>query len=101
MAKDQAAGAPGRWGKKPKGGAAVSSVAITAAEKPAPKKRVSPAEFFRQVRAEARKITWPSRKETWITSFMVFLMILITILFFFVVDLVTGYAVGHLIKLGS
>ncbi len=104
MAKDQAAGAGSRWGKKPTKGRPVptgTAAAITADEKPVRKKRVSPAEFFRQVRAEARKITWPSRKETWITSFMVFLMILITIVFFFVVDLGTGWAVGQIIKLGS
>jgi preprotein translocase subunit SecE len=104
MAKDQGAGAGSRWGKKPSKGRTPqmsAGGAITADEKPAPKKRVSPAEFFRQVRAEARKITWPSRKETWITSVMVFLMILITILFFFVVDLATSEVVSYILKVGS
>jgi preprotein translocase subunit SecE len=32
---------------------------------------VQPVQFFGEVRAEARKITWTSRKETWITSVMV------------------------------
>jgi preprotein translocase subunit SecE len=110
MAKDQAAGAPGaRWGRKPSKGRPAQSPVISGDEQDAPKKKgknlvewvVGLPQFFREVRVEGRKITWPSRKETWITSVMVCLMILITIGFFFVVDLVTGWVVGHLIKLGS
>ena len=52
----------------------------------APKKKASPAQFFREVRAEARKITWTSRKETWITSVMVGIMVVLASLFFLVVD---------------
>jgi len=61
--------------------------AAVAADAPSTKKpRVSPVQFFSQVRAEGRKITWPSRKETWITSVMVFIMVAIATVFFFVVD---------------
>ena len=52
----------------------------------APKKRTSIPQFISQVRAEGRKIVWPSRKETWITSVMVFIMVVIATVFFFVVD---------------
>ena len=53
----------------------------------APKKpRVSVPQFINQVNAERRKIVWPSRKETWITSVMVFIMVAIASVFFFVVD---------------
>jgi preprotein translocase subunit SecE len=38
------------------------------------------------VRAEGRKITWPSRRETWITSVMVFIMVAISAGFFALVD---------------
>ncbi len=61
-------------------GAAVATDAV------APKKRTSIPQFASQVRAEGRKIVWPSRKETWITSVMVFIMVLIAAIFFWIVD---------------
>ena len=48
--------------------------------------RTSPAEFARQVRQEVAKVTWPSRKETMVTTGMVFVMVLIASIFFFVAD---------------
>jgi preprotein translocase subunit SecE len=48
--------------------------------------RTSPAEFARQVRQEVAKVTWPSRKETTVTTGMVFVMVLIASVFFFVAD---------------
>ena len=58
-----------------------------AAEANAPKKpRTSIPQFASQVRAEGRKIVWPSRKETGITSVMVFIMVLIAAVFFWIVD---------------
>jgi preprotein translocase subunit SecE len=80
--------------RTPKGGnprtaqPAIAGSAV-AAESPA-KKRTSIPQFFSQVRAEGRKIVWPSRKETWITSVMVFIMVAIAAVFFFLVD--TGLA---------
>jgi len=52
----------------------------------APKKRTSVSQFLREVRAEARKITWTSRKETWITSVMVGIMVVLASIFFLGVD---------------
>ena len=57
-----------------------------AVEPTAPKKRTSIPQFISQVRAEGRKIVWPSRKETWITSVMVLIMVLIAAIFFWIVD---------------
>ena len=48
--------------------------------------RTSPAEFARQVRQEVAKVTWPSRKETTVTTGMVFVMVIIASIFFFVAD---------------
>ena len=48
--------------------------------------RTSPAEFARQVRQEVAKVTWPSRKETTVTTGMVFVMVFIAAIFFFVAD---------------
>lgn len=43
-------------------------------------------QFIREVRQEATKVTWPTRKETTISTSMVFLMVLIMGVFFLVVD---------------
>jgi len=48
--------------------------------------KVSPMEFFRQVRAESAKIVWPSRKQTVTTGIMVLVMTTILGVFFFGVD---------------
>ena len=71
------------------------------AEEHALKKRTNPVQFFREVRAEARKITWPSRRETWITTVMVLIMVVITALFFFLVDLGLSFGVTQILKLGG
>jgi len=63
--------------------------------------KVSPIEFFRQVRQETAKVTWPSRKETMITTAMVFLMGLVAALFFFVVDTILRFGVQLILGLGS
>ena len=47
---------------------------------------VDPAKFVREVRAEMARVTWPSRKETLVTTGLVFLMVAIAAIFFFVVD---------------
>ncbi len=46
----------------------------------------SPLEFLQEVRAEARKVTWPNRRETMITTVMVLVMVMIASLFFLAVD---------------
>jgi preprotein translocase subunit SecE len=45
-------------------------------------------EFFQQVRQEASKVTWPTRKETMVTTGMVFLMVIACSIFFLLVDLI-------------
>jgi len=47
---------------------------------------VNPAQFVQQVRAEARKVVWPNRRETGLTTVMVFVMATVAALFFFLVD---------------
>ena len=107
MAKDRSRGAPPRRGQKMQAqaqatkGATAAATTIAAPEKAAPKRRTSPLQFFREVRAEARKISWPSWKETWITSLMVFIMVLITTAFFAIADLALGWGVSKIITLGS
>jgi len=66
-----------------------------------PKKRFSIVQFGREVRAEGRKVTWTSWKETWITSTMVFIMVIMASLFFFAVDAVFSFAMQQILKLGT
>ena len=63
-----------------------------------PKKKVPPGQFFNEVRAEGRKITWPSRKETWITSVMVFIMVILASIFFLAVDYTLGFSMRALLN---
>ncbi len=53
----------------------------------APRLRGGLVQFIRDVRREGSKVTWPSWKETWLTTVMVFIMVGITMMFFFVVDM--------------
>jgi preprotein translocase subunit SecE len=63
--------------------------------------QINPLEFVRQVRQEVGRVTWPSRKETMVTTGMVFLMVLIAALFFFTIDQILGLGVRWLLGLGS
>ena len=40
-------------------------------------------QFVREVRQEVSKVTWPSRKETTISTAMVFVMVFLAAIFFF------------------
>jgi preprotein translocase subunit SecE len=62
--------------------------------------RLNVAEFAQQVRQEASRVTWPSRKETLVTTSMVFLMVFVAAGFFFVVDQLMSYGVRWLFGLG-
>ncbi len=55
--------------------------------------KTSPVEFLQQVRSEGTKVTWPTRKETTITTIMVFVMAIVASLFFLAVDQVIGFAI--------
>ena len=55
-----------------------------------------PVKFVREVRSEVAKVTWPSRRETLVTTGLVFLMVTIAAIFFFTVDQVIGIAVRML-----
>ena len=55
-----------------------------------------PVKFAREVRIEVTKVTWPSRKETLVTTGLVFAMAAVTSIFFFVVDEVIGLSVRAL-----
>jgi preprotein translocase subunit SecE len=64
--------------------------------------KTNPFDFIQQVRSEAAKVTWPTRKETVITTVMVFVMVVLASIFFLVVDQAIGWGVRSVILgLGS
>jgi len=86
--------------------AAMASPSAVAA--PAPKKGpgligiiTNLPKFAREVRVEARRITWTSRRETWITSVMVAIMVTLAALFFAAVDALWGWVIPSILKLAT
>ena len=63
--------------------------------------QINPLEFLRQVRQEVSRVTWPTRRETGVTTAMVFAMVFIAALFFFVIDQLLGEGVRYVLGLGA
>jgi len=59
--------------------------------------KTNPFQFLQQVRTEASKVTWPTRRETAITTVMVFLMVLAASIFFFLADQIMSLGVSYLL----
>ena len=57
----------------------------------------SPFKFLQEVRSETAKVTWPTRRETTITTIMVFVMVALASIFFFAADLIIRYVVTFLL----
>jgi preprotein translocase subunit SecE len=63
--------------------------------------KVSPLRFLQEVRTETDKVTWPSRRETAITTVMVFIMVMVASIFFLAADQVIRFAVTFVLGLGQ
>jgi preprotein translocase subunit SecE len=63
--------------------------------------KTSPIEFFKQVRQEINKISWPTQKEVVITGVMVLIMVLISAIFFLIVDLGASKLIQSILSLGT
>jgi preprotein translocase subunit SecE len=63
--------------------------------------KVNIQQFAKQVRQEATKVTWPSRKETIVSTAMVLAMVVLAAIFFFLVDQVLSYGVRLVFGLGA
>jgi preprotein translocase subunit SecE len=61
----------------------------------------NPARFVKEVRQEGRKVTWPTRKETGISTLMVFVMVIIAAIFFLLVDQVLSFGIKAIFGLGG
>ena len=61
--------------------------------------KINPLEFAREVREGASKVTWPSRRETMISTVMVLIMVALASVFFFLVDSILHYGVNAVLGL--
>jgi preprotein translocase subunit SecE len=65
------------------------------------KKKTSPALFVRQVRQELRKVIWPEKRDTFLSSAIVIGLIIIFSIFFLLTDQIWSYAIKKIIQIGS
>jgi preprotein translocase subunit SecE len=63
--------------------------------------KIDPFKFLQEVRAEGQKVTWPTRKETTVTTMMVFVMVFVASIFFLLADQVMRLGVGFLLGINS
>ena len=63
--------------------------------------KLSPFKFFQEVRAEADKVTWPTRRETLITTIMVFVMVALASILFLVADQVIRIVITFILGVAS
>ena len=63
--------------------------------------KVSPFKFLQEVRSETEKVTWPSRRETTITTAMVFVMVAVASLFFLAADQIMRLVVTFILGIGT
>jgi preprotein translocase subunit SecE len=61
----------------------------------------NPLQFFQQVRSETSKVTWPTRRETAVTTLMVFIMVAFATVFFFLADVVLSKGVAFVLGIGN
>jgi len=63
--------------------------------------KTGPAEFVNQVKAETKKVTWPSRKETTVSVIAVFIMVTLAAVFLFFADQIIAFLVNFILDLGQ
>jgi preprotein translocase subunit SecE len=63
--------------------------------------KMNPIRFMRQVKQEVSKVTWPTRKETAVTTLMVFILGTMAAVFFLIIDQGLSFAVQKIIGLGK
>ena len=63
--------------------------------------KTNPLAFLQQVRSETSKITWPSRRETVISTVMVLVMVVFASLFFFAADQLIGWILSYVLNTGN
>ncbi|MEM7213362.1 MAG: preprotein translocase subunit SecE [Pseudomonadota bacterium] len=59
----------------------------------------NPVQFVNEVRAEASKVVWPTRKEAGLTTVMVFIMATLVAIFFFFIDQILAWGIDVVLNL--
>ena len=63
--------------------------------------KFSPFKFMQEVRSETDKVTWPTRKETTITTMMVFVMVAVASIVFLVADQLIRVLITFILQVAS
>ena len=63
--------------------------------------KTSLADFVRETRQEIAKVTWPTRKETLVTTSMIVMLALVTGVFFLGIDSVLGFIISRILGMNS
>lgn len=63
--------------------------------------KTSPAKFVRQVRQEVNKVTWPTRRETMVSTVMVLIISALAAVYFLLVDSLSSKLVKFILNLGA
>ena len=63
--------------------------------------KVNPAQFIQEIRQETAKVTWPSRKETTVSTVMVFIMVIVSAIFFLATDQLLQNGVKLILGIGG
>lgn len=63
--------------------------------------KTSPAKFVRQVRQEVNKVTWPTRRETMVSTVMVLIISALAAIYFLLVDGISSKLVKFILNLGA
>jgi preprotein translocase subunit SecE len=72
----------------------------TADQEIEPRRKGGPMQFWREVRAEARKVTWATRSEVTVSVVMVMIFTVVAALFFFLVDTFASFIIRFILSLG-
>jgi preprotein translocase subunit SecE len=62
---------------------------------------LNPVAYYKQVKTEMQKVTWPTRKETTISAVAVFTMVLISSIFLFLSDQIIAFVVRMILGFGG
>jgi preprotein translocase subunit SecE len=62
--------------------------------------RLNPFQFIQEVRQETAKVTWPTRREVWVTTLAVLVMVTAASIFFLLADQLLGWLVSLVLGLG-
>ena len=63
-------------------------------------KKTNPAQFVRQIRSELSKVTWPEKKDTFISSVIVIVLIMLFSIFFLLTDQMWSFLIKKIIQIG-